>query len=102
MLVKFSVSNFKSFRENFEIDFTKVYNYDFNTECIKNNCINNAIVYGRNGVGKSNLGFAIFDIIEQSYSIKIKANEIIITIPMLIVRILMLNFIMNLSSTSKK
>ena len=61
MLVKFSVSNFKSFRENFEIDFTKVYNYDFNTECIKNNCINNAIVYGRNGVGKSNLGFAIFD-----------------------------------------
>ena len=65
MLVKFSVSNFKSFRENFEIDFTKVYNYDFNTECIKNNCINNAIVYGRNGVGKSNLGFAIFDIIEH-------------------------------------
>ena len=46
MLVKFSVSNFKSFRENFEIDFTKVYNYDFNTECIKNNCINNAMVYG--------------------------------------------------------
>ena len=65
MLTKFRVSNFKSFRENFEIDFTKVYNYDFNTECIKNNCIYNAIVYGKNGVGKSNLGFAIFDIIEH-------------------------------------
>jgi SMC domain protein len=65
MLTKFRVSNFKSFQENFEIDFTKVNKYDFNQECIRDNCINNAIVYGKNGVGKSNLGFAIFDIIEH-------------------------------------
>lgn len=63
MLAKFKVSNFKSFGENFEIDFTKAGKYDFNTDCIKNKIINNAIVYGKNGVGKSNLGFAIFDII---------------------------------------
>lgn len=63
MLAKFRVSNFKSFGENFEIDFTKSKKYDFNTECIKNGIINHSIVYGRNGVGKSNLGFAIFDII---------------------------------------
>lgn len=65
MLVKFRVSNFKNFRDNFEVDFTKVKDYNFNQECIKNNCLNNTIVYGRNGVGKSNLGFAIFDIIEH-------------------------------------
>ena len=63
MLTKFQVSNFKSFGECFEIDFTKVNTYEFNQECIKDNCINNAIVYGKNGVGKSNLGFALFDII---------------------------------------
>lgn len=63
MLTKFKVSHFKSFGENFEIDFTKSKKYDFNTECIKNGVINNAIVYGKNGVGKSNLGFAIFDIV---------------------------------------
>lgn len=63
MLAKFKVSNFKSFGENFEIDFTKTGKYTFNSECIKNGVINNAIVYGKNGVGKSNLGFAIFDIV---------------------------------------
>ena len=63
MLAKFRVSNFKNFGENFELDFTKVNKYDFNKECIKNDLINNAIIYGKNGVGKSNLGFAIFDII---------------------------------------
>lgn len=62
MLAKFKVSNFKSFGKNVEFDFTPK-KYDFNPECIKNDLVNNAIVYGRNGVGKSNLGFAIFDIV---------------------------------------
>ena len=63
MLAKFRVSNFKNFKENFELDFTKVNKYDFNKECIKNDLINNSIIYGKNVVGKSNLGFAIFDIV---------------------------------------
>ena len=63
MLAKFRVSNFKNFKENFELDFTKVNKYNFNEVCIKNNLINNSIIYGKNGVGKSNLGFAIFDIV---------------------------------------
>ena len=37
--------------------------YEFNKESIKNGVINHAIVYGKNGVGKSNLGLAIFDIV---------------------------------------
>ncbi|WP_392448105.1 ATP/GTP-binding protein [Capnocytophaga canis] len=63
MLARFKVSNFKSFGKNFEIDFTKAKKYDFNKECINNELINNAIIYGKNGTGKSNLGFAIFDIV---------------------------------------
>lgn len=84
MLAKFRVSHFKSFRKNFEIDFTKAGKYDFNKECINNGLINNAIIYGKNGTGKSNLGFAIFDIIghltdkenaEQDYEHYINAKS---------------------------
>jgi len=63
MLATFKVSNFKSFNEEITLDFSKVSGYTFNKESIKNNLINNSIVYGPNGVGKSNLGLAIFDII---------------------------------------
>ncbi|MDY0018010.1 MAG: ATP-binding protein [Candidatus Delongbacteria bacterium] len=62
MLTKFEVKNFKNFKENFVFDFTKINDYKFNTECIKNNAVNKAIIYGPNGCGKSNLGFALFDI----------------------------------------
>lgn len=63
MLTKFSVSNFKGFNNEFILDLGEINNYEFNKECIRNGIINNALVYGHNGVGKSNLGFAIFDII---------------------------------------
>lgn len=63
MLRKFKVSNFKTFEKDFELDLTDVNDYQFNKESIKNGAVNNAIIYGRNGVGKSNLAFAIFDII---------------------------------------
>lgn len=65
MLRKFKISNFKSFEKNFVLDFHDIKGYEFNTECIKNGIVNNAIIYGRNGSGKSNLGLAIFDIIEH-------------------------------------
>lgn len=65
MLQKFSVSNFKNFRQNFELDLSKVKGYQFNERSIRNNLVNNAVIYGPNGVGKSNLAFAIFDIIEH-------------------------------------
>jgi len=65
MLSKFKVSNFKSFNKDFSFDLTETNGYNFNTECIKNGVVNTALVYGHNGVGKSNLGLAIFDIIEH-------------------------------------
>lgn len=63
MLTKFSVSNFKGFNTEFTFDLQNTNGYTFNKESIKNGIVNNALVYGHNGVGKSNLGLAIFDII---------------------------------------
>jgi AAA15 family ATPase/GTPase len=65
MLRKFKVSNFKSFEKDFEFDLTDVNGYEFNKDSIKNDIVNNALIYGHNGVGKSNLALAIFDIIEH-------------------------------------
>lgn len=65
MITKFSVSSFKNFKNEFTLDLCNVSNYPFSRESIKNGIVNNAIIYGKNGVGKSNLGLAIFDIISH-------------------------------------
>ncbi|MGL4364128.1 MAG: AAA family ATPase [Bacteroidales bacterium] len=65
MIRKFKVSNFKSFSDNFEFDLTQTNGYEFNKEAVKNGIVNNALIYGHNGVGKSNLALAMFDIIEH-------------------------------------
>lgn len=75
MLTKFKVSNFKSFNQNFIFDLTDTNGYNFNSECIKNGIVNNALIYGHNGVGKSNIGLAIFDIIEHLTDRQININE---------------------------
>ena len=62
MLIRFSVKNFKSFRKEFVFDLSKTNNYGFSDQAIRNNHINKAMVYGFNGIGKSNLGLAILDI----------------------------------------
>jgi len=58
--------------------------YEFNQESIKNGVVNNAVIYGHNGVGKSNLGLALFDILghltdsnvtEDQYSAYLNANS---------------------------
>lgn len=64
-LCKFRVSNFKCFNNDFELDLTNVNGYGFNVDCIQKGIVNNAIIYGQNGSGKSNLALAIFDIIEH-------------------------------------
>ena len=65
MLRKFKVSNFKNFENEFVFDLSETNGYEFNTNCIKSGIVNCALIYGHNGVGKSNLGLAIFDIIEH-------------------------------------
>lgn len=63
MLKKFSVENFKGFKDRITLDIGTPSNYGFHTEVIEGNCITKGIIYGINGCGKSNLGLAIFDII---------------------------------------
>lgn len=44
------------------LDFSDVRDYQFNEICLNKGLLNKVIVYGKNSVGKSNLGLAIFDI----------------------------------------
>lgn len=62
MLKKFSVKNFKNFKEKLILDFSKVRDYEFNYNLIKNGLVNKMLIYGPNNSGKSNLGAAIMDI----------------------------------------
>lgn len=62
MLSKFSVSNYKSFQGKLEFDF-KCGKFDFNQEAVSSDLVKTAIIYGKNGSGKSNLGLAIFDLV---------------------------------------
>ncbi|MER1987792.1 MAG: ATP-binding protein [Solibacillus sp.] len=62
MLKMFSVSNYKIFNEKVTLDFSKVRDYKFNENCISNGLISKSIMYGKNAVGKTNLGFALIDI----------------------------------------
>ena len=63
MLRKFSVKNFRNFNEKIKLDFTNKRDYQFNQNCIKDNLLNKLIVFGKNGSGKSNFGYALFDIV---------------------------------------
>ncbi len=62
MLVKFSVQNYRGFKDKLEWDLTKKSNYEFNSFAIRNGVVKNGIIYGKNGCGKSNLGLAVMDI----------------------------------------
>lgn len=63
MLLSFTVENYKSFKDQITIDFRNTHDYKFNNQCIKNGLLSKAVIYGPNASGKSNLGFALFDIV---------------------------------------
>ena len=65
MIKTFSVTNFKTFKNKVTFDFSKVSQFEFNTECISSGIIKNAIAYGTNGSGKSSLSVALFDIVSN-------------------------------------
>lgn len=63
MLKLFEVEGFKNFRNKITLDFSNVHDYRFNKECISGNFLSKMIIYGRNSVGKTNFGLALFDIV---------------------------------------
>ena len=64
MLKKFSVSNYRQFKDILEFDLS-ANNYSFNEDCISKNLVKMALIYGKNGTGKSTLGWAIFDLVSH-------------------------------------
>ena len=65
MLKKFSVKGFKNFGEKIELDLSNIREYKFNPQCVTDGLISKAIIYGKNSVGKTNFGLAIFDIVSH-------------------------------------
>lgn len=65
MLKLFEVSGFKNFADKISLDFSDVRDYKFNKHCITENKISKLIIYGKNAIGKSNFGLAVFDIISH-------------------------------------
>lgn len=63
MLEKFSVKNYKNFRDEIVLDFKVKHDYKFNEKGITNSLLSKIIIFGHNGVGKSNIGYALFDIV---------------------------------------
>lgn len=63
MLKKITVQGFKGFKDSFTFDLSNIKMYEFNEIAIKNNLINTSVIYGPNSCGKTDLGLAIFDII---------------------------------------
>jgi Predicted ATPases len=74
MLKLFEVTGFKNFRNTLKLDFSDVRDYKFNNECITDELIGKMIVYGKNSIGKSNLGLAIFDIVTHITSNNVSPN----------------------------
>lgn len=63
MLKEFKVRGFKNFKEELFFNLGDTRNYEFNSNAVKNGVVKTSLIYGMNGSGKSNLGYAIFDII---------------------------------------
>ena len=65
MLYSFAVKNFKSFQDWISLDLSNVKNYEFNPALIQNGLVSKALIYGYNGVGKSNFALAGMDIVSH-------------------------------------
>lgn len=57
MLKKLTVSNYKNFKDEISLDFSKIGEYSFNMDSLSMR-----LIYGRNATGKTNFGTALLDI----------------------------------------
>lgn len=68
MLKKFTLKNYKNFKDEISIDFENTAGYQFSADCITDGIISKMLIYGRNATGKSNLGKALIDICATLFS----------------------------------
>lgn len=71
MLKKFKVKGFTSFENELVFNLSSPNAYAFLPECVADGVVRSTVIHGKNGVGKSNLGLAIFDIFEQLTDFKV-------------------------------
>lgn len=67
MLKKFTVKNYKNFKDEISLDFSKIAGYQFNKDCLSMGLIGKMLIYGRNATGKTNFGRALLDIERLMY-----------------------------------
>lgn len=67
MLKKFTVKNYKNFKDEISLDFSKIAGYQFNKNCLSMGLIGKMLIYGRNATGKTNFGRALLDIERLMY-----------------------------------
>ena len=72
MLKRFKVKGFTSFENEMMFDLSSPNSYAFHPECVREGTVRCAVIHGINGVGKSNLGLAIFDIFVQLTDFKVE------------------------------
>lgn len=62
LLESFAVQNYKNFKDKFILNLADVRDYKFNKESTVDGVVKTGVIYGKNSVGKTNFGYAIFDI----------------------------------------
>lgn len=62
MLKRFTLKNYRNFKDTVSINFEDIAGYQFSTDCIEDGVIRKMLIYGRNATGKTNLGEAFMDI----------------------------------------
>lgn len=67
MLKKFTVKNYKNFKDEISLDFSNIAGYQFNMDCLSMGLIGKMLIYGRNATGKTNFGRALLDIKRLMY-----------------------------------
>ncbi|MCM1089240.1 MAG: ATP-binding protein [Muribaculum sp.] len=65
MIQEFRVRNYKNFRDEIVFSLKTNKSYEFNQQVIKNGIIKDCLVIGENACGKTNLGYAMLDIVRH-------------------------------------
>lgn len=63
MIQEFKVRNYKNFRDELVFSLKTAKNYEFNKNIIESGIIKDCLIIGENASGKTNLGYAMLDII---------------------------------------
>ena len=79
MLKRFTLKNYKNFKDEITIDFENIAGYQFNTDCLSDGVIGKMLIYGCNATGKTNLGKALLNItLTMSGTIRYTGNGILL------------------------